>query len=154
MTIIPQTTYEALEPGTYRARVGAVAVEDGMYGKQVALRFDLLAEESAGRFVKAWAAAKLSGGKQPSKLYAWASTLLFGGKPLPEGYDLDTDSLLGREALAVIEVKDKDGLLFNRVAQLLPVRPARKPPETGDRRQEAAAVASAGGWRSDEDWPF
>jgi len=72
-TLIPQTRYDVLEPGTYRVRLGAVAVEDGSYGTQVAMRFDLLDEGFAGRCVKAWAAAKLSGGKRPSKLYSWAS---------------------------------------------------------------------------------
>jgi hypothetical protein len=52
----------------------------------------------------------LSGGKRPSKLYSWTSALLFGGKPLPEGYDLDTDELLDRGALAMIEVVEKDGV--------------------------------------------
>ena len=65
-TVIPQTRFEVLEPGMYRAKVGAVAVEDGTYGQQVALRFDLLDEGVDGRsitdrFVKAWATAKLSG---------------------------------------------------------------------------------------------
>ena len=72
-TLIPQTRYDVLEPGTYRVRLGAVAVEDGIYGTQVAMRFDLPDEGFAGRCVKAWAAAKLSGGKRPSKLYSWAS---------------------------------------------------------------------------------
>jgi hypothetical protein len=50
-TVIPQTKVEVLEPGTYRAKVGAVAVEDGTYGPQVALRFDLLDEEGDGRSI-------------------------------------------------------------------------------------------------------
>ena len=31
-TVIPQTKHDVLPPGTYRVRVGAVAVEDGIYG--------------------------------------------------------------------------------------------------------------------------
>lgn len=167
-TVISQTKYEILEPGMYHVRVGAVAVEDGTYGQQAALRFDLLDEEVdgqsiAGRCIKAWAKAKLSGGKRPSKLYAWTSALLFAGKPLPEGYDLDTDALLGREALAVVDVEEKDGASYNRIAQLLPLRPARgqgsgvRGQEAGVRRQgpgPAAEAAFAGGRMDDEDLPF
>ena len=136
-TVIAQTTYETLEPGTYRARLGAAVIEDGDYGKQVAARFDLLDEGFEDRFVKAWASAKLSGGKRPSKLWGWTSALLFNGKPLPEGFDLDLDNLLDREALLVVEVVQKDGIDRNRVAQLLPLRPAKAavraaPAPTGD----------------------
>ena len=76
-TLIPQTKYDVLPPGTVRVRLGAVAVEDGIYGKQVVMRFDVLDEEFAGRCIKAWAAAKLSGGRRPSKLYSWTSAQLF-----------------------------------------------------------------------------
>ncbi len=156
-TVIPQTNYEVLEPDMYRVQVGAVAVEDGTYGQQVSLRFDLLDAEYTDRFVKAWASAKLSGGKRPSKLYAWTSALLFGGKPLPEAYNLDTDALLGREALALVKVVEKDGMSYNRIEELLPVRPARgqesgvRGQESGDGGQEAAF---AGGWMNGEDLPF
>lgn len=105
--------------------MGAATVEDGEYGKQVAVRFDLLEEGFEDRFLKAWASAKLSNGKRPSKLYQWTSALLFGGKPLPEGYDLDLDALLGKETLLVVEVVPKDGVERNRIAQLLPLRPAK-----------------------------
>jgi hypothetical protein len=158
-TVIPQTKYEVLEPGMYRAKVGAVTVEDGPFGKQVVAWFDLLDEGVTDRSVKAFAKPKLSGGKRPSKLYAWTSALLFGGKPLPEAYDLDTDALLGREALAVVEVTEKDGMSFNRVAQLLPVRPAKKPPEVPAPAVEpapagAAGAAWPGGWVNGEDLPY
>jgi len=121
-TVIPQTKYDVLPPGTYRVRVGAVAVEDGIYGTQIAMRFDVLDQEFTGRSIKAWAAAKLSGGRRPSKLYSWTSALLFGGMPLPDDYDLDTDALRNREAWAVVDVIDRDGVLYNRIAQLFPLR--------------------------------
>lgn len=128
-TVIPQTVYETLEPGTYRGKLAAAVVEDGEYGKQVAARFDLLDEGFEDRSVRAWASAKLSGGKRPSKLWGWTSALLFNGKPLPEGFDLDLDTLLDREALLVVEVVQKDGIDRNRVAQLLPLRPAKAAPK-------------------------
>jgi hypothetical protein len=121
-TLIPQTKVDVLAPGTYRVRLGAVAIEDGIYGTQVVMRFDVLDEEFAGRCVKAWAAAKLSGGRRPSKLYTWTSALLFGGKALPADYDLDTDALRKREALAVVEIIERDGVFYNRIVQLFPLR--------------------------------
>ena len=163
-TVIPQTRYEVLEPGAYRAKVGAVAVEDGTYGKQVALRFDLLDEGFTHRFIQAWAKAKLSGGKRPSKLYSWTSALLFGGKALPEEYDLDTDALLDREALALVEVTEKDGMSYNRIVQLLPLRAARRQPEPPAPEAAAPALEPAaapeagaawpGGWVNGEDLPY
>ena len=156
-TVIPQTTVEVLAPGMYRAKVGAVAVEDGIYGPQVALRFDLLDVGVDGpsithRFIQAWAKAKLSGGKRPSKLYSWTSALLFAGKALPEEYDLDTDALLGREALALVEVTEKDGMSTNRIVQLLPLRAAKKLPEPS--APPAADAAWPGGWVNGEDLPY
>jgi len=52
---------------------------------------------------------------------------LFGGRALPEGYDLETDALLDKEALLVVETVSKDGQERNRVAQLLPIRAAARP---------------------------
>jgi hypothetical protein len=142
-TLIPQTKYDVLEPGTYRVRLGAVAVEDGIYGTQVVMRFDVLDEEYAGRCIKAWAAAKLSGGRRPSKLYSWTSALLFAGKPLPDDYDLDTDALRNREALALVEVVERDGVSYNRVVQLFPLH-GRGRGEMETRRRGDGAAASPG----------
>jgi hypothetical protein len=55
-TLIPQTKYDVLAPGTYGVRLSAVAVEDGIYGTQVVMRFDVLDEGFAGLSIKAWAA--------------------------------------------------------------------------------------------------
>jgi hypothetical protein len=137
-TLIPQTKYDVLPPGTYRVRLGAVAVEDGIYGAQVVMRFDVLDDEFAGRCVKAWAAAKLSGGRRPSKLYSWTSALLFGGMPLPDEYDLDTDALRNSVAWAVVEVIDRDGVLYNRIAQLFPLRALRTAHHVDEELPEAA----------------
>ena len=122
---IPQTVYEVFEAGMYRGVLAAAALEDSEFGTQVAVRFDLTEPGFEGKSVRAWASAKLSGGKRPSKLYTWTSALLFSGRPLPEGFDLDIDHLVGRETLVVLDVVQKDGLDRNRVAQLLPLRPAK-----------------------------
>lgn len=119
---IQQTTFEVFEAGMYKARLAAAALEDSEFGPQLAVRFDLTEPGFEGKSIRAWASAKLSGGKRPSKLYGWTSALLFSGKPLPEGFDLDIDYLIDREALLVLDVVQKDGLDRNRVAQLLPLR--------------------------------
>src|SRR5450759_4676919 len=121
-TKIAQTVFEALEPGTYRAKLGAVMMESSEYsetGEQVAMRFDITEPGFDGKSMRAWANPKLSGGKKPSKLYQWCFMLLFGGKPLPEGWELDLDDLLDLEFLLVVEVKPDTG--YNRVVQLLPM---------------------------------
>jgi hypothetical protein len=51
--------------------------------------------------------------------------LLFGGIAPPDDYDLDTDALRGREASALVDVIDRDGVLYNRIAQLFPLRAMR-----------------------------
>ena len=118
--VIEQTSFEALEPGTYHARLGAVAVEDGDYGEQVVMRWDLLEDGLEDRSVKAWANPKLTGGKKPSKLYGWVAALMFGGRPLPDGFALDLDQLLDKEALLVVDVKPDSG--FNKITSILPLR--------------------------------
>jgi len=84
-TMIPQTKVDVLAPGTYRRQGGPVAVEEGIYGTQLVMRFDVLDEEYAGRCVKAWRPPSSAAAGGPSKLYSWTSALLFAGKPLPEG---------------------------------------------------------------------
>ena len=107
---IPQTSFEVFEDGMYRAKLAVAALEDSEYGTQVAVRFDLTEQGFEDKSIRAWASAKLSGGKRPSKLYTWTSALLFGGKPLPEGFDLDIDHLVGRETLLVLESSKRTAL--------------------------------------------
>ena len=44
---------DLLEPGNYRVKVGDCCIMDGMFGREVVMRFDLLDEGFAGRCVKA-----------------------------------------------------------------------------------------------------
>jgi len=158
--VIAQTKYEALEPGTYRARLAAVSLEKSEYsdsGEQVAMRWDILEEGLEDRSIRAWANPKLTGGKKPSKLYQWCSALLFGGRPLPEGYALDLDDLLDRDALLVVEVKPDTG--YNKIASILPLRraapPTRNAPQAAPVTQPASeptTQASAGPDWPDRDW--
>ena len=50
------------------------------------------------------------------------TALVFAGEALTEAYTLETASLLLREAWAGLEVVDDDGVLYNRIARLSPLR--------------------------------
>ena len=70
----------------------------------------------------------LSGLSRPDRShYSWISALEFDGQPLPEGYSLETASLLLREAWAVIDVVERDGVRCNRIVQLLPLQSNHSP---------------------------
>lgn len=160
-TVIEQTTYETLEAGMYPVTVAAVEGVTGEYGPQVKVKFTLQDTEDDARFLLAWASAKLSGGKRPSKLYQWTQALLFGGKGIPEGFALDIDTLVGKAALAVVDVVERDGVERNKIAQLLPLRPAKAAVRPGPVKvnSQASEPATAPGWMNDagdgvEESPF
>jgi hypothetical protein len=115
-----------LEPGNYHVRVGDCYIMDGIFGREVVLRFDLLEKGLTDLSLDEWTEAALIGGRQPSRLYSWISAMVFDGKPLPAGYRLRTASLLLREALAGIALVDYDRLLYNRILCLYPLRAAKE----------------------------
>jgi hypothetical protein len=115
---------DLLEPGNYRVKVGNCYIMDGIFIREVVMRFDLIEEGLTDRAINEWAEAVLIGGERRSRLYSWISALVFDGKPLPEGYTLNTATLLLREALAGIALIDHDGLLYNRILCLYPLRAA------------------------------
>jgi hypothetical protein len=119
-----QTRCNLLKPGAYRVRMGECHIIEDRLGTWVVIRFDLLEKGLAHRSIKAWTNAELIGGERPSELYSWISALEFGGEALPEGYSLEKADLLLRKAWAVIAVIDGDGVPYNRVVQLLPLRGA------------------------------
>lgn len=125
MAVLRVQTYETVDAGTYPARVVNVTMdEEGQFGPQVKVEFELTDEEAEGKTLVGWASAKVS---PKSKLYKWASALLFRGKGIPEGYGaLDTDTLKGQECILVVAVEKKsDGAEYNKITDVLPIRPAR-----------------------------
>jgi hypothetical protein len=68
---------------------------------------------------------------------------------LPEGYSLETASLLLRQARAVIDVVERDGVRHNRIVQLLPLLNSATPQFPA----EGGATVSLGGdeWEADFD---
>ncbi len=113
--VVKQRTFEAIPTGTYPAVIGSATLEDGKYGQQVKIRFDLVGD-LAGRSVFGWAGASF-GGK--SKLTQWARAALFNGSEVPPDYDLDLDHFLDRRVMVVLlERSGDDGTMFNRVEGL------------------------------------
>lgn len=140
MTTIQQRTFEPLPVGTYRAKIGAVAVEPGKFGgDQVVLRFDITTPGCEGRDVRGFCSATFT---PASKLYGWARAA-FGGRQIPADYNLETDHLLDREVeLVLVQRPSEDGRVFNRIDAVLPVSNGRPAP-AAVRAAEAAAPPAA-----------
>lgn len=123
--VMEVTSYELLDPGRYPATIGEITDEEGNFGLQFKLRFDL-AGEHEGQSLHAWCSQKLS---QKSKLYQWVVGIT-GRAPQP-GESFDIDSLLGRKVIINISVetkKDGSGMEFNRVTAIKGARPAQEQP--------------------------
>ena len=126
-TIIKRTEYTPLDPGLYPAQVEEVELADGQYGRQVKVKFQIDDDEEQGledRFLIGWASASFG---PKSKLWAWARVLLFGGRDIPDEFEeIDIDTLKGRRCLLSVTTKQgADGGTYNKIADLLPVRPAK-----------------------------
>ena len=124
-----RTRHNLLEPSPYRVKVGEWTIMDSIFGRQVVIRFGLVEEGLTHRCVNTCVDAELVGGEAPSQLYSWIAALVFGGEALPKAYSLEAASLLLREAWAVIEAVDDEGLLYNRIARLSPFK------DEGEKRQ-------------------
>ena len=124
-----QTRHNPLEPGAYHVKVGEWTIMESIFGRHVVMRLGLVEEGLPHRSVTACVDAELTGGEEPSQLYSWISALVFGGEALPKAYSLEAASLLLREAWAVIEAVDDEGLLYNRIARLSPFK------DEGEKRQ-------------------
>ena len=127
-TVIPRTEYTPLEPGLYPAMVEEIELAAGQYGQQVKVKFQLDDDEEQGmedRFLIGWASAVFG---PKSKLWAWTRVLLFGGRDIPDEFGgLDIDALKGRRCLVSVTTKQgNDGSTYNKIADLLPVKPARR----------------------------
>lgn len=135
MATIPQRTFEPLPVGTYRAKIGAVAVEPGKFGgDQVVFRFDITTPGCEGRDVRGFCSATFT---PASKLFRWV-TAAFGGRAIPADYNLETDHLLDKEVeLVLVQRPSDDGRVFNRIDAVLPVRT----PATAARTAPAPAPA-------------
>ncbi len=128
--VIKRTEYTPLEPGIYPAMVEEVTLEAGQYGEQVKLKFALDDDKDLGledRTLIGWASASFG---PKSKLWGWTRVLLFGGRDIPDDFgELDIDTLQGRRAMLSVTLKQgTDGATYNKITDLLPIRPARPSP--------------------------
>lgn len=116
--------------GEYPATITATEAEDGKFGTQIKVTFDLgkvvdMNDEDRDVTLLAWCSAKLN---PKSKLWEWASA---AGMNLDEDADgLDTDDLVGKRVLLGVSVYAKeDGTERNKVISVKPprVKKATKP---------------------------
>ena len=108
-----------LEPGEYLVRVESVQQTDGKYGNQLRIMLRVLhaGGELSDALLMAWASPTLT---PKSKLTRWAGALL---GPTWSGSDLETDSLVGKTARAVVTITaGSDGQERNKVMELAPLR--------------------------------
>ena len=131
--------------GEYPATITATEAEDGKYGTQIKVTFDLgkvvdMNDEDRDCTLLAWCSAKLN---QKSKLWEWASA---AGMDLDEDAEgLDTDDLIGKRVTVGVSVYTKeDGTERNKV---ISVKPPRK-------RVAKAAKPVVKDEDEDDDGPF
>lgn len=123
-TTIKQEFSVVLPTGTYPAQIVAADLDEGHYGAQVKLTFNVIDGEHKNATLMAWTSAKFS---QRSKLFRWVKAA-FGGTEIPPTYDLDLDHLLDRRVMVqVVEKTKEDGTEFNKVDEVRPYRPNAAP---------------------------
>lgn len=109
--------------GEYPATITATEAEDGKFGMQIKVTFDLgkvvdMNDEDRDVTLLAWCSAKLN---PKSKLWEWASA---AGMDLDEDAEgLDTDDMIGKRVLLGVSVYTKeDGTERNKVISVKPPR--------------------------------
>jgi len=125
--LIKQTAVELLPVGEYPATIGNTESTEGLYGQQLKVSFKL-AGPHQGKTLIAYCSPFFS---PKSKLYRWVRAAL--GRDIPAGWDLESEKLLNRSViLVVIKKTGNDGSEFNRVDDVLPVRPTSPPAKAID----------------------
>ena len=109
--------------GEYPATITATEAEDGKFGTQIKVTFDLgrvvdMNDEDRDVTLLAWCSAKLN---PKSKLWEWATA---AGMDLDEDAEgLDTDDMIGKRVLLGVSVYTKeDGTERNKVISVKPPR--------------------------------
>ena len=126
---IPQSTYEAVEPGVYPGKITDIQEEDGAYGPQLKVYFllDPFEGYEAGKQLYAWCSKKFS---PKSKLYSWTQAIM--GRISPD-YVFDSDDILEKPVLVVIDNRfSADGSqLYDYVESLKPLPKKRNSEHSG-----------------------
>lgn len=109
---------QVLKRGVYPSRVASVDEDDGQYGPQLKIIFELTEGRARGQQVFGWCSQTLT---PKSKLTQWA-TALMPGVTIGRGYALNPDDLVGCEAQLVLGIKvGTDGVERNAIESLLPI---------------------------------
>ena len=126
---IPQSTYEAVEPGVYPGKITDIQEEDGAYGPQLKVYFllDPFEGYEAGKQLYAWCSKKFS---PKSKLYSWTQAIM--GRISPD-YVFDSEDILNKPVMVVIDNRfSADGSqLYDYVESLKPLPKKRNPEHSG-----------------------
>lgn len=126
---IPQSTYEAVEPGVYPGKITDIQEEDGAYGPQLKVYFllDPFEGYEAGKQLYAWCSRKFS---PKSKLYSWTQAIL--GRISPD-YVFDSEDILNKPVMVVIDNRfSSDGAqLYDYVESLKPLPKKRNSEHSG-----------------------
>lgn len=149
MAYIPKSEAPAPIPmGEYPATITATEPEDGKFGTQIKVTFDLgrvvdMNDEDRDVTLLAWCSAKLN---PKSKLWEWASA---AGMDLDEDAEgLDTDDMIGKRVLLGVSVYTKeDGTERNKVISV-------KPPRTKKAGTKPVKPVVKDDEDEDEDRPF
>ena len=126
---IPQSTYEAVEPGVYPGKITDIQEEDGAYGPQLKVYFllDPFEGYEGGKQLFSWCSRKFS---PKSKLYSWAQAIL--GR-ITHDYFFESEDILEKPVLVVIDNRfSADGSqLYDYVESLKPLPKKRNSEHSG-----------------------
>jgi len=149
--VIKQTAVgDPLPVGEYIAQIAGIEKQPGQYGEQLRFKFQISDGVHAGRSLTGWTSTAFS---PKSKLYKWAQAA-FGGAVIPATWDFDSDKIVGRSVRLVVVVKlGDDGLEWNKIDDVLPVKRAGAPAASAPPPHATVPAPAGVGWGSDE-MPF
>ena len=134
--VIEQTVYEPIPVGLYPATIESIELEnDGKFGPQILFKFKLdpFGDYPDGKEMRAWASKKFS---QKSKLYKWTRNILGN---IPAEYNFNSADLLNKRVLLSVGHKEKDGLTFDQIEEVMVSRAVARNPESQPKAEEINA---------------
>jgi hypothetical protein len=110
--IIRARGYEPLPTGKYRVELTSVERVETAYGERLKWVFRVM--DGGGTIVD----YSTPSDSPSSKCVEWCTALL--NRELQPDEEVDTESLLGRTAIAYVRLKKRNNREYNRIEQLLP----------------------------------
>jgi hypothetical protein len=113
MPIVTATANETIPTGEYLVALNDITVDEGQFGKQYKFAMEVTKPaEYAGKKLTAWTSTSSA---ITGKFMKYASAFL--RRPIEDGERVNTDDLIGKQAIAIVltKVSDKDNSEFNKV---------------------------------------